>query len=250
VEIFSKIWKNTALRKAEKKKEEWKNVRWYTPTKMEVGKNKMQRHQSLLMDRLSEETKEELASGVRKPAKRLAPGRSKEKLREMAKTSLYTDEKDRIVIPARNLWAALIGAGREVVYKTSGKAKFKITTADGRSKLAKLLRFKSVKSIPITLNGRELKLDNENDWKVDDEWSWTRNPTTGNPMPVIRPRIDEWEFELTFAFNENEIQENSVKELWAEAGLSQGLGSPRAEKGFPCGQFEIIEWTPIPEPTK
>jgi hypothetical protein len=49
---------------------------------------------------------------------------------------------------------------------------------------------------------------------------------------VVRPRCDEWAFEVELTYDEKIAGRDTVMKLFANAGTSQG----------PYGMFRVIEW--------
>lgn len=150
---------------------------------------------------------------------------------DIAETKIYRDSKGRMGIPAEMIFAALKRAGRRVGY---GQGKTKVSTADSTY----LPEFFSLSSdfFPFTDIDKQGNLP----WKVDKRRGV--NPTTGGAMCLIRPKIDEWEMEVQFEFDDAVFGSDSMKQLFNYAGTGSGLGAFRPGCGGPFGCFTVAKW--------
>lgn len=80
-------------------------------------------------------------------------------------------------------------------------------------------------------------------WKVDERRGV--NPQTGGANLVVRPMFENWSFEFTMSFDENDITEETVKDLVTKAGIRVGLGDYRPACSGPFGKFVIRKWEKI-----
>lgn len=142
------------------------------------------------------------------------------------------ETKGKIVIPRRNLWSCLVGAGKEV--KFGGKSNVSNATS---TKLTQFLR-------PLDL---EYPLITPPDTGVDGE-GWVpdvalgRLPGNGTANALIRPRFDKWEIKARFRFDTLLAPQMTVAilvRLFQIAGAGYGLGSHNpAHKGL-NGMFDV-----------
>lgn len=182
----------------------------------------------LLMDQMSKATLESLATGVRLQVVKDRPAA------DVAAEKIYRDPSGRIALPAEMLFAALVGAGRNVKIGRKG-----ISTATTTS----LPDFMSIEeshlpltNIPENVNGEEKTF-----WTADLRKGMGYNGKTPTAVAIIRPKFPEWEFEVTVKYDEAKAGEDTIKALFASAGSTQGLGSFRPNKKGMFGRFAIAE---------
>ncbi len=179
----------------------------------------------LLMDRMSEEVLKSLDTGVRLQLQKDRPQEEK------AKEKVYTDKDGKLALPAQMLIAALVTAGRNVKL-----GKKQVSTAQTTT----LFDFLTVTSQHLYLtNGRDGK---EPTWVPDSRRGVSNASASPVAVCVVRPRCDEWAFEVELTYDEKIAGRDSVLKLFANAGTSQGLGSFRPNKKGPYGMFRVIEW--------
>lgn len=181
-----------------------------------------------LMDRMTDETLDELRTGVRRNKPKDTP------VRDVAKVKIYRENGDqgRIGIPQEMLFAALSNAGRNV---KNGKKQ--VSTA----KTTTLPDFMSIEELFIPLTN--IDPDNEeNSWVPDKRRGRLAD---GTAVCVVRPKFTEWEFEVTVEYDEKKADESCVKALFNNAGSAQGLGSFRPNCKGPFGRFRVIEWNQV-----
>ncbi len=193
----------------------------------------------LLMDRMSPETLEGLETGIHPPEAKDRP--SVEKARE----KIYRNDEGKIALPAEMLIGALVAAGQKVKNGTKTISTAKTTT------LFDLLVVNSV-DLPLT-NG---KLDPssvpnncaENDdlpWVVDRRKGIGYHAKTPTAVAIIRPKFPHWEFDLEIQYDEKRVKGEVIKQLFENAGSSQGLGAFRPNKRGPFGRFRIDKWEEV-----
>lgn len=180
----------------------------------------------LLMDQMSQATLQSLATGVRLQVAKDRP------MDEVAKEKIYRDPNGRIALPAEMLFAALVGAGRNVKIGKKG-----ISTATTTS----LPDFMSIEeshlpltNIPAGANGEE-----KNFWNADLRKGMGYQGKTPTAVAIIRPKFPHWEFEATVAYDESKVNADTVKALFTNAGSTQGLGSFRPNKKGMFGRFTV-----------
>ncbi len=172
----------------------------------------------MLQNRMPKETLEELRTRVRKPK---VTDRSPE---EEAATKVYADKDGRFGVPAKMLHSCVVEAGRRV---KNGKSQ--ISTAE-------------TTTVPSFLTIREffLPFTNGAKWVVDEQRGC--NPKDGVAVCLVRPRFDEWEFDVTLDVDETTISEATVRQLFNVAGSMCGLGDYRPNKKGPYGRFTVTKW--------
>lgn len=182
----------------------------------------------LMMDRMSEE---QLKAIITKVPLQIARDRPFD---EMAEEKIYRDPKGRIALPAEMLFAALVGAGRNIKMGKKG-----ISTATTTS----LPDFMSIEeshlpltNIPANANGEE-----KNFWTIDVRKGMAYNGPKPTACGVVRPKFPSWEFEVTVKFDEKKVNEETITALFTNAGSTQGLGSFRPNKKGMFGRFMVAE---------
>jgi hypothetical protein len=143
------------------------------------------------------------------------------------------EHKDKIVIPRRNLWSCLVGAGKEV--KFGGKANISNATS---TKLTQFLR---------PLDHEYLLITPPNTGEDGEGWvpdvALGRLPGNGTANALIRPRFDKWEIKARFRFDSLLAPQMTVAilvRLFQIAGAGYGLGSHNpAHKGL-NGIFDVV----------
>ena len=178
----------------------------------------------LLMARMTDETLEELRTGVRTPAKRDRPPE------EQAKEKLYTDGNGAVVIPAEMLFACLREAGKVVTYQSRKT----ISKSDGTTILPAVLMILEP-DVALIHGG----------WVVDKRRGQLKQGMKATAVCVVRPRFDKWRFTFTFDLDEKVLGEEAAKQLVTFAGSRQGIGSFRPNKSGPFGRFAIAKWVSV-----
>ncbi len=148
---------------------------------------------------------------------------SKGSPREQAEPKIYTDSKGRPVLPAVNLMASLIEAGRFI---KSGRSKLSTT----KSSL-----------VPAGLAIEEIELPiTPRQWEVDSRPVVI--PATGGRIMCHRPRFDAWNVCMTLTVDDTLFSERLVRELVDIAGKRIGVGDFRPSRRGPFGRFEVTKW--------
>lgn len=145
--------------------------------------------------------------------------------REQAEQKLYRDSNERCVLPAQNLLAAIVDAGKHI---KSGKSK--LTTMKGSL-------------IPAGIGLLEFEMPiAPGKWEVDSRAVVI--PSTGGRMMCHRPRFDEWRISSTLLVDESMFDKQLVRELLDLAGSRVGIGDFRPARRGPFGRFKVVTWAP------
>lgn len=180
-----------------------------------------------LMNPATETLLESLRTGVHPPLIKDRPRQ------EVAAEKIYRNGS-RIGIPAENLFACLVEAGRQVDLK----ARMKISTKESTQ-------------LPSFLEMEDLFLafEVEGDESYDAEMSWEtdmrrgRLPKDGTMVAIVRPRFNRWGFRIRITIDTSIINTNKVRMLFDLAGRSVGLGDFRPSCRGPFGTFAVKRWT-------
>lgn len=143
--------------------------------------------------------------------------------REQAEAKVYRDSRGRPVLPAPNLMACMVEAGRHI---KAGKSK--VSTA--RSSL-----------VPAGLQIVELELPiAPGKFEVDSRAVVI--PSTGGRIMAHRPRFDVWRCSCTLDVDDTMFGEALVRELLDLGGKRVGLGDFRPARRGPFGRFVVTGW--------
>jgi len=138
-----------------------------------------------------------------------------------AQLKLYQiDEK--LYQPSTHIQGALVEAGKQK--KVVGKGKATYSKAVGYA----------VQIEPFEI---EHKIQ---EWEVFSVLAV--NPNTKGRNLLHRPILKEWELDFKVTFDETEIHESIMKELFDIAGRIAGLGDWRPQKKGPYGKFQVTNW--------
>lgn len=193
----------------------------------------------LLMDRMSAETLESLETGVRPPEVKDRPSVDK------AKEKIYRNDAGEIALPAEMLIGALVAAGQKV--KNGAKT---ISTA----KTTTLFDLMMVKSVDLPLTNGKLKPEDvpgnaatngDLPWVVDRRKGIGYQAKTPTAVAIIRPRFPHWEFDVEIEYDEKRVKGEVIRQLFENAGGSQGLGAFRPNKRGPFGRFRVENWEEV-----
>lgn len=143
--------------------------------------------------------------------------------RAQAEPKVYTGSKGRPVLPAVNLLASFVDAGRFI--------------KSGRSKLSTARS--SLVPAGLAINEAELPIT-PSKWEVDSRPVVI--PSTGGRIMCHRPRFDEWKIACTLLVDDTLFSERIVRELVDIAGKRVGVGDFRPSRRGPFGRFEVIKW--------
>ncbi|MBF0141204.1 MAG: hypothetical protein HQL74_13115 [Magnetococcales bacterium] len=144
--------------------------------------------------------------------------------REIAESKLYIGHDGKPMIPAPNLFRAIIDGGR---FFKAGKS---------------LITTQKSSLIPacIAIEEIELPLENNEPWTVDIRA--VRIPSTGGRILAYRPLFNDWSLQFTAAVDDNLIAERLFREIVDAAGSRIGLGDFRPSCKGPFGKFVVTQW--------
>lgn len=183
----------------------------------------------LLMDRMPDETLEDLRTGKRSPKDR---SQSKE---DECRPKIYRDANGNIVVPVINLLAALVHAGRQVKI-----GKVQVSTA----KTTNLFGFMTVsgENMPLLVfDGTQWRQATDEDWEPDTRRG--TNPNGGEAVSVVRPKFTNWAVTATVTFDPSQkVKLDNIETIFETAGRVSGLCSFRPQKRGNFGMFTPVEW--------
>lgn len=181
----------------------------------------------LLMNKMDESTLEGLRTKVKKP--KAANVGHTQTPREDAERKVYLSEEGPY-IPGQNLMACLINAGQHI--RLDGKRQVSTSKSSVLPGLMTLLTSAPLLKIPDT--------DKAATWEADVMQG--RNPNGGEAVAICRPRFDAWALTVSIEIFEDEIGENTIRELFDKAGRRIGLGDFRPQRKGIFGQFVVERW--------
>lgn len=180
----------------------------------------------LLMDSMSDETLDSLATGVRLPEVKDRPAVEK------ARVKIYRDDKGKIALPGEMLMASLVCAGTKVK-----NGKDKISTAK-TTRLYELMRLKSM-WLPLSDGQAE---GEEIPWVVDKRKGTGNQAKVPTAVCIIRPKFPHWKTTVEIEYDEKKVKAETIRQLFDAAGSSEGLASFRPNKRGPFGTFHVTKW--------
>lgn len=184
------------------------------------------------MNRMDESTLEGLRTKIKKP-KAANIGNTRTPREEAApKVHLHGDAP---IIPGENLMSCLIAAG--VFVRLDAKRQVstgKATLLPGLMSLLDLV-------LPL------YEPDTKKAAKWEPDIRLGRNPNGGEAVCLCRPRFDTWSFHARIIIEENEIGENTIRDLWDKAGKRVGLGDFRPSRKGVFGRFVVEKWERMAE---
>lgn len=181
----------------------------------------------LMMDKMSDETLEGLATGVRPPEVKDKPAEEK------AAAKIYRNDEGKIALPVEMLMGSLVFAGQKV---KNGKKQ--ISTA----KTTTLFELLQIHNVSLPLSNGEVNANGDLPWVVDKRKGIGNQAKTPTAVCIIRPKFPHWEFDVEITYDEKKINGDVVRQLFDTAGSSEGLGSFRPNKKGPFGRFRVTEW--------
>lgn len=179
------------------------------------------------MDKMSDETLEGLATGVRPPEIKDRPAEAK------AADKIYRDDDGTIALPVEMLMGALVFAGQKV---KNGKKQ--ISTA----KTTTLFELLTISNVSLPLTNGNVNEKGELPWVVDKRKGIGNQAKTPTAVCIIRPKFPHWEFDVEIEYDDKRINPAVVRQLFDTAGSSEGLGSFRPNKKGPFGRFKVTVW--------
>ncbi len=193
---------------------------------------------SVLMDPMSQEMKIAILRKTPAPVVRDKP------LEQMAAEKIYRDKDGTIGLPAAMLRKCLVMAGTKVPLR----GRTNVSRADGSTELFSFLWI--VDKFLVFSNIPKLEKDGEEEkkyWQVS-VVAGKQNQNgkgKGGATVIVRPEFQEWEFTVTIRYDETRVNEEVIKKLFTEGGLTQGLAAWRPNCGGDHGQFKYVEWVDV-----
>lgn len=181
----------------------------------------------LMTDRMPEEVLDGIATGAHVTLPKDTPPE------KIAQRALYSDGNGGFAIPIVNLFACLVEAGRRVKI-----GRYAISTAES-TELYSLVSITAM-TLPllrVTMDGTVL--DGIPTWVIDKRRGVGKK---GDPIRIIRPKFAEWGFVVEVEFDEKQINEGTVRQLFDRAGAAVGLCSFRPQRRGPFGRFRVVKW--------
>ena len=188
----------------------------------------------MLQNPMTDETLDELIYGS---AGRRKPKATDVSIADIAKKRLCLGPNGEFGIPANYLFAALVDAGRHVIYDK----KTKMSTRES-SLIPSLLSI-----VPELVNevgdGFIQFKDQKAKWIADKR----RGVLAANGAAVAggRPKFPTWAFDVTVEVNLDQIAIEKVKEVFNAAGRYSGLGDFRPSKRGPFGRFNVADFVEL-----
>lgn len=172
----------------------------------------------MLMNPMTDQTLEELRTGVRKAPAKDRPAE------DVAAERVIRDAEGNPGIPAEYLFSCLVEAGRHV---KNGKKQISTTTSS---------------LVPAILAVEEpfLPFTEHSDWVTDLRRGCL--PKDKTAVCLVRPKFESWECQVTLEIEDAVAEESTVKELLRIAGSFIGLGDFRPACRGPFGRFKVTDW--------
>ncbi|MBF0342383.1 MAG: hypothetical protein HQL95_15670 [Magnetococcales bacterium] len=144
--------------------------------------------------------------------------------REIAESRLYIGHDGKSMVPAPNLFRAIIDAGR---FFKAGKS---------------LITTQKSSLIPacVAIEEIELPLEHREPWMVDTRA--VRIPSTGGRILSHRPCFQDWRLRFTVLLDDRLITTKLFREIVDAAGSRIGLGDFRPACKGPFGRFVVTQW--------
>lgn len=179
----------------------------------------------LLVNRISEETLLNIRNKTKRPknAPVLSP-------REEADSKVYLTADGKPYLPAQNLLAALIEAGKNV--RLDGKRQ--MSTAKSTCLPAFLSLEDPIFCLVDPTTGKPAV------WEVDLRGG--KNPNGGEAVCLVRPRFDRWSIKVVATIDVSEIGESVIRGLFDISGARVGVGDFRPQRKGIYGQFLVKCW--------
>jgi hypothetical protein len=149
--------------------------------------------------------------------------------REEAEKKVHKDKDGKFYIPGMAILAML----REV----AGNHKMKGSRKSAKYVVPAAVRLGAGEQVAYLTNG-DGKMPT--DFEVDSRPVVI--PSTKGRVMRHRPRFDQWGAKFSLQINEKLLPESFIHQLADEAGLQNGLGDLRPQKGGPFGCFQVIKW--------
>jgi len=185
----------------------------------------------MLMNPMTDETLDELfaGSGARKARK---TDITQEQVAANRVIREDNDPNGKIGIPMEYLMAALVYAGKFVKYD----ARKNMSTTAG-SLVPSLI---SLDDMFYPFKNQTPANGQDNLWLIDKRRGVLK--ANGVAVAIIRPKIMNWEIDVTLEFDQDEINESKVRAVVEAAGKFAGLGDFRPACKGPFGRFTVKDW--------
>lgn len=184
----------------------------------------------LLLNPMNDEILDDLVYGA---ARRKNPERDIS-INDMAAKKVCKGPNGEFGVPANYLFAAMVEAGRKVVYDK--KAKFSTLESSVVPSLLAIVP----DLVDAKGDGFLPFLDQEITWIADRRRGV--NATTKGATAIIRPKFPQWAFDVTIEVDESQVEITKIKELVTAAGRFAGLGDFRPAKRGPFGRFVVSKF--------
>ncbi len=144
--------------------------------------------------------------------------------REIAESKLYVGNSDQVMIPAPNLFRAIIDGGK---FFKAGKS---------------LITTQKSSMIPacMAIDEIELPIEHTEPWTVDTRA--VRIPSTGGRILSHRPSFNDWKLRFTITIDDSMMTVKLLREIIDAAGSRIGLGDFRPACKGPFGKFVVTQW--------
>ncbi len=184
----------------------------------------------MLQNPMTDETLDELIYGS---AGRRKPPKADVSIDDIAMKRLCLGPNGELGIPANYLFAALVDAGRHVIFDK----KTKISTAK-TSLVPNLLTI-----VPELVNeagdGFIPFKDQTVKWIADKRRGVLA--ANGAAVAIVRPKFPTWAFDVTVEVNLDDVAIEKIQDLFKKAGQNSGLGDFRPSKRGPFGRFTVTQ---------
>lgn len=181
----------------------------------------------LMMDRMTEEVLEGLYDKAKRPQK--GAGAVKP-MADVAKSKIYRDDEDNIVMPVECFLAALNHGGRFV--KIDAKRSF----ANKDESLVPAVL--DIQALVFPLKKKDGSPVTEADMIVDKRRGRLKDMAK-TACCVVRPKFMDWQFDVELTVDLTETNTDLVLKVLEQAGKKAGLGSFRPSCKGNFGKFKI-----------
>lgn len=180
----------------------------------------------MLQNPMTDETLDMLIDRVpgRKGGAKQGPEKTHE---QIAAERLCKGPDGELGIPMTWLFAALVEAGRHVIYEK----KTKLSTLT--SSLVPAFLAIQDEFLPFANQAKGM-------WVVDKRRGVLQ--ATGVAVGILRPKFPNWSFDVVAEVDCDQISLDKIRELFDVAGRFCGLGDFRPNKRGPFGRFLVTKW--------
>ncbi len=176
---------------------------------------------AMLQNPMTEEQLDQLyfGAGARKSKDTRKP------MEQLAAERVIRDADGHKGVPANYLFAALVEAGRYVVYDKMKKV------SNGKSTVLPAFLSINEEFLPFLDQSVEHVMDKRRG-RLD----------SGVAVCIVRPKFTKWAIAVSCEIDEAEISEDKIKSLFERAGRMVGLGDFRPSCKGQFGKFKIVKW--------